>query len=202
MHFLLKELTINSHEHLEDNHLCTPVLSPPPASRNPSPAHLQLLLSGPLKTAALEPREQLYKQSVAPTLPRWFTQLRNSFSPHIAGRADKAQMAQDLHLHECFSEFSTQATLRQRSPMWGDERHPRHAKNCFQGLGFSTKNARTFCIQHHDILHSTLRLFLYYDIVSLVFREDVPLLSCSCAQHSPSHPPSTHTQILAQVTRT
>lgn len=62
-----------------------------------------------MKESGVGAREQLHKHSRAPTLPHWFTELRNSFSPHIAGRVEKAQMAQDLHLHEYFSKFSTQA---------------------------------------------------------------------------------------------
>lgn len=92
-----------------------------------SPPALEIL-PGPERQQRWSLGGQLYKQSMAPTLPRWFTQLRNSFSLHIAGRVDKAQMALDLHLHECFSKFSTQATLRQKSPKWGDDRQPRDYK--------------------------------------------------------------------------
>lgn len=87
-------------------------------------------------------------------------------------------------------------------PVWGDERHPRTTKNCFQGLGFPIKNARTFCIRHGNIFHSIPCLFLYYDIVSRVLWEDVPLLPRSFAKHSPPHPPSTHTQMPAPVAQT
>lgn len=61
----------NGHRHLEDNYLCSPVLTSSRPLENPLPANSQI----PPGHERLWSRrgEQLYKQSGVPTLPRWFT---------------------------------------------------------------------------------------------------------------------------------
>lgn len=60
----------NGHRHLEDNYLCSPVLTSSRPLENLSQQILRYLQA--MKDCSRS-REQLYKHSIVPTLPRWFT---------------------------------------------------------------------------------------------------------------------------------
>lgn len=144
--------------------------SPPSASGDPSPAYSQALLGHK------RPQSQGSERGCTtqrPTLPGQLTQL-SSPSHQIARKVEMAQMAQDLQLHELFSDVPTQAVPRWRSPTWADEREPKCRENYFQDSGFSMKNvnlafnAVTFSILCH--VSSYIQ-----DTVCVVFQESATL---------------------------